>query len=155
MASLHISGDSFFSMVWRIQKEKRMKYLLCENCHEVIASFEMEDIAYPVTGEMFQSKFAPEKDMLPPWIPGTESAWLKCPICRKRVFHNPNPKRLRVSDYRSGLDPHLIEIVQPELNQEVEKPKLEGGCPKCGKPKTDFKNIGGYMGHVRYCKGKR
>ena len=114
-----------------------------------MASFEIEDIAYPVTGEMFTSKFAPERDVLPPWMPGTEAAWLKCPICRKRVFNTPDPKRLRVSDFRSGLDPHLIEIVQPGANDEAE---IEA-CPQCGKQITEFKNKGGFMGHVRYCKG--
>jgi hypothetical protein len=124
-----------------------MKYLICENCHEVVASF--DTIEYPVVGEMFESKFAPDREMRPPWMPGTESAWLKCPVCRKRVFHSSDPKRLRVSDSREGLDPHWFEIVQPGANDEAETE----ACPKCGRKITEFKTKTGFMGHVRYCKG--
>ena len=128
-----------------------MKYLICENCHEVVASFESEDIEYPVVGEMFQNKFAPEREMRPPWIPGTEAAWLKCPVCRKRVFNTSDPKWLRVANSREGLDPYLIEIVKPGANDAY----ATDVCQACGKKQTEFKTKGGFMGHVRYCKGAK
>lgn len=81
------------------------KFLICENCKQVVARFDMAKISIPVNADMFRPKHA-DKDQRPFWAPRLESKYMGCPICPKRVFNQPVPERLYVSDSKDGSDPH-------------------------------------------------
>jgi hypothetical protein len=144
-------------MVWRMEA---IRYLICENCLQVVASFHGGDVSIPITGEMFQSKFPPEREVRPPWLPGVESAFMRCPVCPKRVFNTPNPTELRVSDFYEGYEPYQYEIVQPGANGGLEEeafPEVDMAekCDRCGRYEAEFKNRSGFVNHRKFCKGKK
>ena len=85
-----------------------MKYLCCENCFQTVAQF--DNVTYPVSSEQFTSKFPPERQVPPPWIPGVESQYMMCPFCRKRVFNVPDPKRLSASDDYHGTNRYWVDL---------------------------------------------
>ena len=87
----------------------KYKYLICENCKQVVARFDPDKVSIPVTGGMFQSHFH-ERGVHPPWQPGVEAQWMICPQCPKRVFNEPIPLHLTVSDTIDGLDPYFFDL---------------------------------------------
>ena len=102
-----------------------VKYLVCENCKQVVARFEPEKASIPIKSGIFESHLA-DRGVLPPWLPGVDPAWMKCPVCPKRVFNVPDPASLFVSDSPAG---------HPAYHLTIEEPAVEGGyiCPGCGK----------------------
>lgn len=116
-----------------------VKYLICENCLQVIAKFDPDDVSIPVDGGMFISHLA-DRGLRPPWLPGVESQWMKCPVCPKRAFNVPDPTALLVSDTADGLTPYKLNI------EDQEKPQEQGGyiCPGCGKEYTSRETFDRY-----------
>lgn len=90
-------------------KHKHFKYLICENCRQVVARFDPNKVHIPVGGHMFESHYA-ERGVYPPWRPFLEAEFMICPICPKRVFNEPVPLHLTVSDTMDGLDPYYFEL---------------------------------------------
>jgi hypothetical protein len=129
----------------------KLKYLICENCRQVVARFSPAHIHYPVRGEDFQSHLA-DRGVRAPWSPGVESRHMKCPVCPKRVFNVPDPEELTISDNIEGVPPYRWKL--PTGAQPPEKDEEEI-CPGCGKGKSEFKNASGFANHVRYCLSKR
>lgn len=86
-----------------------MKYLVCENCKQVAVAFEPDQVSHPVHGGMFISQYA-GRGMRPPWVSGLASEWLMCGQCGKRVFHDPNPTQLTVSDNIEGTEPYVMPL---------------------------------------------
>jgi hypothetical protein len=66
----------------------------CSICKEKIATAKKEDLRPPMMGSMFlsQDEF---HGYLPPFAPGLEWEWMKCPHCRWRPF--PFPDRLEIA----------------------------------------------------------
>jgi len=115
--------------------EKMVKYLICENCRQVVASLDADKAELPITSGMFQSKHA-ERGERPPWMLGVSSKHLHCPMCPKRVFNEPEPRRLYVSDHIDGTDPHYLEL-RPMTPSEREMPEeilsvKPYKCERCG-----------------------
>ena len=136
-----------------------IRYLICENCLQVVASFTDRDVSIPITGDMFKSKFPPTREVPSPWQPGCESAYMKCPVCPKRVFNTPEPISLKVSDCYEGHEPYQYEIVPPVASDEAEPEfpvaDMSDKCPKCGKTEGEFKNRSGYVNHKKFCRGPK
>jgi len=86
-------------------------YLICENCKQVIGSFDRQELSVPLRAHMFRSKFPPERLAPGPFTPGSEWMYFKCPYCPRRPIFEPN--RLFVSDHQDGRDPSYVRVVAP------------------------------------------
>jgi rubrerythrin len=127
-----------------------LKYLICENCRQVVARFSPAHIHYPVRGEDFQSHLA-DRGVRAPWSPGVEPAYMKCPVCPKRVFHSVDPEELTISDNIEGVVPYRWKL---PIGAQPPEPDDEESCPTCGKVKSEFKTAAGFTNHIRYCMAK-
>jgi len=145
------------------------KYLICENCQQVVARFNPKTITYPIRSTMFEAKFPAERQVPSPWAhKDVEAEWMTCPFCPKRVFNERDPSVLTVSDSIEGYRPYSLDIglaavpaAQEPKTDPVRasiSPDLDLGntdaCPVCGKGKADFKNASGFANHMRYCAAK-
>lgn len=145
------------------------KYLLCENCHQVVARFDPATIRLPIRSTMFESKFHPDRQVPSPWAHrDVEAEWMKCPQCPKRVFNVPEPDSLYTADRADGIGPYRLKIkgsvfvddglsetdsTTAPLSNDQDNGNTEL-CPVCGKSREDFKNASGFANHVRYCTAK-
>ena len=130
-----------------------LRYLICENCKQVIARFDSTTIRYPIKAEDFESHLA-ERGVRAPWAPGVEPAMMKCPVCPKRAFHNPDPYDLWVSDTVDGLNSYRWMI--PTAEEAAPGPdEFEEFCPICGRGRNEFKNGSGFANHIRFCAAKQ
>lgn len=111
----------------------RRLYLICENCHQVVARFDPSKVEPILDGAMFESHLA-DRDVRPPWQPGVTAPYMTCPLCPMRVFNQAFPEELRVSDNAAGLHAYNYELTQPTQETEPEL-EVQGGfmCPGCGK----------------------
>jgi hypothetical protein len=85
-----------------------MKYLTCENCKQTVAKFDPKEVKMPVDSTMFRPR---DGDHMV-WFVTLQAADMNCPICKKRVFHDPYPKRLVASDTVDGNKPHEIDLME-------------------------------------------
>ena len=86
-------------------------YLCCENCFQTVAKLDLDTkLFYPIQSDMFKSKFPPERGVPKPWVDGVPSQFMKCPLCPKRVFNDPNPKRLLVSENYDGTNRYWLSV---------------------------------------------
>lgn len=86
-----------------------IKYLLCENCYQVIAQFDPARLRQPVRSSMFLAKYA-DRGQRPFWSMDLPAADMRCPMCPKRIFNVPDPVDLYCSDTIDGLDAYRIEL---------------------------------------------
>lgn len=86
-------------------EENGDKFLICENCKQVVARFHPDHVSMPISSNMFRAKHDRKGDR-PFWAINMEARYMKCPICPKRVFNSPVPERLRTSDSMDGAAPY-------------------------------------------------
>jgi hypothetical protein len=149
-----------------------LKYLICENCLQVVARFDPDTVRLPVISDPFESHLA-HRSVLPPWLAGVESAYMKCPRCPKRVFNVANPVSLLVSDGIEGLSSYRWPVPAPgagidrpgsprshdlgveDIGVPVKIEELiapdDPACPVCGRLNSEFKSGAGFSHHVRAC----
>ena len=130
-----------------------IKYLICENCKQVVARFDLEAITLPLMSDQFESKFPPERCVRSPWYHPVKPIYMRCPMCPKRVFNDPEPENLWISDSMDGLMPYFWPI--PKYKSMSESLEKVEACPKCGRLKSDFKAVNGFVHHVSACGRKR
>ena len=121
------------------------KYLVCENCKQVIGSFETTQVKLPLTGAMFQSKFPPKRQVPGPFQASAEWMYLNCTQCNKRAIFVSD--RLFCSNHENGSQAEHIQIeasvtlCEPSPTQEEAVPLAVGQrqpdddgyyCPDCG-----------------------
>jgi len=123
------------------------KFLVCENCYQVVARFDPAAVKFPITSNMFHVKHKGER---PFWMPNVEAQFMRCPMCPKRVFNNPHPIRLYCSDRIDGMDRYHLDIKYKAVEQIPESKQLTA-CPICGRLKSEFKSPQGFGAHVKFC----
>lgn len=57
----------------------------CDICFEPIALVNPSELLFPMIGSMFQS-LEPDREIPPPFAPGLEWEFMKCPYCGFRPF---------------------------------------------------------------------
>jgi hypothetical protein len=118
-----------------------LMYLICENCLQVVARFDPAAATIPVESGIFESHLA-DRGVPPPWQPGVDPAWMRCPVCPKRVFNVPNPMALYVSAGPDGVVPHYLDI---DVAIIADEPSAGGYvCPDCGREYTSQDNYERY-----------
>lgn len=61
----------------------------CQICDEIYAVIDLEDIKYPINGSMFKS-IDPAHGVPPPFYPGAEFEFMRCPFGQHRPMIMPN-----------------------------------------------------------------
>ena len=140
-----------------------VKYVVCTHCRQVVARFKDGDLSSPLSGEMFESHLA-DRGVAPPWAPGLEARYFKCPQCPLRPWAEPEPLGILVSDTIDGQRPYFlpVEVVAPPLppppashhpqEPSTEDVPVEEGfpCQFCGRI---LKTAQGKVSHERACQG--
>ena len=131
-----------------------MTYLVCENCKQAIAKFVPADIRLPLTGDMFNSVFPPERGVPGPFMPGCDWLYLRCPYCPIRPIFEPD--RLMVSGSVAALSPYYmnipIEVAETPVDVDINEPDTHAyACPDCGQA---YQNKKRYDMYHKTCKAR-
>jgi len=92
--------------------------VLCEACREEIGKINTETIGYPWKAEDFMS-IDPEHNAPPPFRPGIDWEFCKCPMGNHRPFQIPN--RIQTTQGYLYLDTRLFKAVSPSDRQQLQE----------------------------------
>lgn len=125
-----------------------LMYFRCEICKEKIGKFDPDLLHVPLTSDQFQCLVeAPSHH--PPFKPNLTYEWLRCPVCNRRPFNQPD----RVLTDQG----YVIAQAEPEEPQEEdvvteatppEEPKGEPVRFACQFCNADFPTRNGLNRHV-------